>query len=347
MTQDNDRMRPYQQADGTQLIALVNEVFDMGMTDAIWDWKYHVHPKGTGWISVAESNDELVAHYALMRQHLNHIGNEIPAAQSADTAVRKDQRRKGWMLRLGKDVIARAEREGAEAIHGFPNRNISPWVLLNFDYHRVCNLKFYGKNLGKRLPLGPLVNWPLHIVSLILTNIRFALNKRMTLPGSVFTHETVLDEKEADEMVKEYNRYEIISIWKDGEYLKWRYQDHPFNSYEYFTLRVNGRLEGLVVTRIDGKRIAICEFINRTKDNQQSFMTLLYLIKHFMGRGFRELYFQGHDDGYFDTVFGMAGFEKSNTGLIYACMRFKHDTIREKTLIPQNWTLVYGDSDLI
>ncbi|MBN2160681.1 MAG: GNAT family N-acetyltransferase [Spirochaetes bacterium] len=344
MKKQSDRIRTYVSGDESGIIPLINEVFHSSMDDKLWHWKYFLHPAGKGWINVAESGNQIVALHALMRSNLNFIGSEIMAAQPVDIAVRDDQRRKRWMVRLAQNIYDRATREGAMAIYGFPIRNMYVGVMRHLDFIRVCNLSFYRYHIGNAGLTGTAIDRVMKYLNSGRVTLRYSLNIKFSMKNvSIASVEALPDD--LDEMLREINDHEVISIWKDRKYLQWRYKDHPINKYKFFSLRIGGRLHGLIVTRTIGERVAICEMLNRTKNIQQAFTHLLYIIKHYLPTGAQELFFLGHDNGYFDTVFGMSGFKKSISNVVCTGRNIKSGRFREMFMIPDNWTLVYGDTD--
>lgn len=346
MKKQRDRMRAYKPGDETAVLELLNNVFQGSMDDRLWKWKYFQHPQGSGWITVAESGSEIVAMYAVMRCNLNFLGTAVTSVQSVDSAVRNDQRRKRWMLRLAQSLYDRSAREGVTACFGFPSPNMYVGVMKHLDYMRICHFSFYRFQLGNAGLTGKAIDRAVKYLAFLKMSIRYSLNIKFSMKGFSAARAEALPDDMA-EMLKEINDHEVISVWKDREYLKWRYMDHPNNKYELFPLRIGGRLEGLIVTRTIGERIAICEILNRTKDIQQAFLHLLYIIKHYLPTGAQELYFLGHDNGYFDTVFGWAGFKKSISNVVCTGRNITSNRFREMFMIPDNWTLVYGDTDLV
>lgn len=346
MKNQKERIRLYAPGDEQGCVDLQNRVFGSFMDSSLWRWKYTAHPKGKGWITVAESNAEIVALYAAMRCNLNFLGDEVNAAQSVDIAVRDDQRRKQWMVRLARNLFDRSAREGAEANFGFPIRNMYAGVMKHLDFMRICNLSFYRYQTGNAGLAGKALDRMLKYLMLPKISLRYFLNTR-SWGTNLSAEKTEALPDDVDGMLKEINYHEVISVWKDREYLQWRYADHPKNRYEFFSLRVGGRLEGLIVTRTIGDRVAICEILNRTKDIQQAFLHLLHIIKHYAPSAAQELYFLGHDNGFFDTAFGWAGFKKSQSNIVCTGRNTTSGRFREMFMIPDNWTLVYGDTDLV
>ena len=346
MKKSGDVIRLYSRNDEGNVIRLHNETTNAGYDPEFWNWKYFSNPKGPGWVNVAESGKEVVGQYSLMRYHLNFMGEEIVAAQSSDTVVRGDQRRKRWMTRLADHVYAKATRDGAWAIFGFPNRNSYPVAMKQLDFVRLCHLIYYNLRLGgngtARRLMGPM-GTALHFFT---TWLRCVINAKLKMKNVRVEKTTDLPDGIAD-FLKVINTYEVLSVWKDADYLRWRYLRNPRHSYVLYPLFVNDILEGLVVVRKLGTLLVICEMLSRSKDIQLGMVHLLHVLKANFFSGIKEVAFLGHDNGYFETVFGRIGFGKSYSHVVCLGRVPKEGKFKQVFMIPDNWTFVYGDTDII
>ncbi len=346
MKKSRDKIRMYSGRDEGNVFRLHNETADGNFDPEFWSWKYFSYPKGPGWVNLAVSENEIVGQYSLMRYHLNFLGEEIVAAQSSDTLVRSDQRRKRWMTRLADHVYAKATRDGAWAIYGFPNRNSYPVAMKQLDFMRICHLSYYNMKLGGDGPawrvLGPLG----HMFHFLAAGLRYVINARLKIKKVRVEKMTDLPEGISD-FLRVINTYEVLSVWKDAEYLRWRYVNHPRHAYVFYPLFVNDTLQGLVVARKLGNQLVVCEMLNRGKDIQLGMIHLLYIVKSNYFSGIKEVAFLGHDNGYFESVFSRVGFRRSYSHVVCLGRVPKEGRFRQHFMIPENWTLVYGDTDII
>ena len=149
-------------------------------------------------------------------------------------------------------------------------------------------------------------------------------------------------------LLDETRNYEVLSIWKDLQYLRWRYEQHPDHRYVFHVLRVGGVPEGIAVTRHVGDTTAICEFIHRTKDVRQAAMLLGAIVRHHTTRGMQRVEFFGHDDGFCESVFRQCMFTSSYAnGFVFSGRVYGGGALEQRFIVPQNWTVVYGDADVI
>ncbi len=341
-----ETIRPYRPGDEKRILRLMGEVFSSSMDEAFFKWKFLEHPKGPGWMRVAESGPYIVAFYGMTRQPLNFMGNEVPGGQGGDVMVRGDQRGKGLFTKLAGAVYRQFSGDDAVLFFGFPNRQSYPAVMKYLDYARICNLDYYQYRAGMTGMAGKVLGLAGRLFRGLKVWLRCEINARLSQKGSAMEMTADLPAG-LSEMLREINTNEVLSLWKDEDYLRWRYIDHPRHRYDFFPLRVNGVLEGLVVARKDGARAVICEMLNRTKNVQQAFLHLLYVQRRYIFSGMGEVVFLGHDNGFFETVFGRSGFKKSISNIVCTVRFSGRGRIREMFMIPENWTFTYGDSDLI
>jgi hypothetical protein len=58
--------------------------------------------------------------------------------------------------------------------------------------------------------------------------------------------------------------------------------------------------------------------------------------------------FFGHDDGFFDSVFEQCGFRtRYSSGFNFSGRVFADERLAKQFAAPQNWSVVYGDTDVI
>ncbi|MCK4237323.1 MAG: hypothetical protein KAX38_09415, partial [Candidatus Krumholzibacteria bacterium] len=146
----------------------------------------------------------------------------------------------------------------------------------------------------------------------------------------------------------EIRENEVLSVWKDVPYLKWRYEKHPDFDYTFHVLFARGRPEGLIVTRVHGQSIAICEVLHRTKNVSQTAFLLSHVLKYFHFSDDQSIKFYGYDSGFFDAVFSRCGFSiDTSSDLVFGGRVFGDVKLEKVFIFPHNWTVAYGDTDVI
>ena len=343
-----DGMRGYQDGDEDALITLFNDVFKSTRNLRRWRWQFREHPQGPGWIMLAESQQEIVAQVGMIRGNLNMAGVEIAGGQACDAAVRPDQRNKGWLVRLSDANFRNATDAGAKALFSFPNRNSFPGVVRHLGWDRVATLSQYTLRLGYRRFWGR----PIDGVFRVLMRLRIAarsatLRSRVSLAkGHVQEEERIPDM--VGSLLQEFRSYEMLCLWKDLEYLRWRYERHPDNRYRFHTLVAGGQANGFVVSRSVGDTVAICEILSRKKDVLATALLVNAVVEHYCAAGSQKVVFFGHDDGFFDSVLACCGFSRTySSDLVFTGRVYGDPALAIRFLLPGNWTIAYGDTDVI
>jgi hypothetical protein len=142
--------------------------------------------------------------------------------------------------------------------------------------------------------------------------------------------------------------HEILSIWKDVPYLRWRYAEHPSNDYTFHLLYRDTHPEGLIVTRDREHTIAICDVLHRTKAAVPTALLLTEVVRFYQDSQAQKMEFFGHDDGFFDVVFATAGFTREPaSSFVFGGRVFDNPNLHDIFFRRQNWTISYGDTDVV
>lgn len=343
-------IRQYRAGDERQILPLFNKVLGNGSPKTLehFDWQFWEHPQGRGWLTVAEVNEEIVGLVAVMRQHLNYSGREIIAGQGVDLVVHPEHRRKSLFIEMRESSRKHVHSEGAELISGFPNR-MAYLTLINYpNWFKVTHLKSFTYEFGwKRIGAarGSATCNILGAIDSLKNKIRVSWKRK---PKNVTIVDSSSLPDDSAETLLEINSFEVLSVWKDLEYLKWRYENHPKHRYRFHRLIISNKVEGLIVSRNCGDWIALCEVMNRTKDIEQTALLLEHVVDYYRQTPATEIAFWGFDTGFFETAFREAGFTMKNTSGIVFGIRISPDSHLEKiALMPHNWTISYGDTDHI
>lgn len=339
-------IREYSSGDEREIINLHREVFHSDLDMARWRWQFvDGHPKGKSWINVAEMGNEVIGHYCIMRQHLNYKGLQLTAGQSCDTMVRSDQRGKKLFLRLADVNYELAKKNGAQAVIGFPNRSSYPG-LMRLDWVRLFYLNYYYYILGCEKICGPLID----ILVRNLFKIKLVFEKKARLFNKSANYEIKTTRElpyDLGEMLLEINNYEVLSIWKDIDYLKWRYECNPCFNYSFHTIKIEDKYEGIIVTKTENRESHICEILSRSKNQTLTLILLYHVIFDAVYNKSQRIDFHGYDNGFFACLFDCAGFKYRKSNFILCGKAFNEDSDFKSTFVlPNNWTISVGDIDV-
>jgi hypothetical protein len=349
MTRVQDAIiRSYRDGDESKIVGLFEEVFGEPKSPERWRWQFRGHPKGASWNSVAERDGAILGHHGLMRQHLNFNGREIIAGQEVDAMIKESLRGGGFYTALGESNYTQATAGGLQALFLFPSRNSWPGsypvIVRRLLSRRIANLHRYTKRVGYRGYVGPLdgaVRPLLRMARKIVVTVRW----RGDIRGlQVETSRSIPDKSEA--ALKHIRDYEVLAVWKDPEYLRWRYESRPGQKYLFHGLRRDGEIHGIVVTRPFGNVLAICEVLHRRKNVAETAFLIEAVVAHARRAGLQHVEFNGFDNGFFDAAFAAAGFDVVPfSKYIFIGRVLKSGDLEAYYYNPLNWTISWGDGD--
>jgi Acetyltransferase (GNAT) domain len=195
--------------------------------EEFWDWKFERNPHGRARIYIGDDGGRIAGCYVLNPVKLHVGGTTMVGAQSVDAAVDSDYRGRHVFTDLAQTALREVVAEGIQPLFAFPTRGA-----------------FGGQvRVGYKPQLMvPKAYRPLFIPTLHRRFGDFRLEhvKRFDERFDVFSEAKVENE---------------VSVQRDAEYLRWRYCDHPTQSYRTLTCeRGDGELCGYSVLTVRGTR---------------------------------------------------------------------------------------------
>ena len=116
-------LRQFDFSDIDKIIELLNHEYKTNFTRDWWKWKYELNPNGfkgeDGDIWVAESEDKIVAHYAIVPEKLRFQSKTLNIAQAVDAITDPDYRGRGLFSTMMKKVFSQAKKR-YRLVYGFP-----------------------------------------------------------------------------------------------------------------------------------------------------------------------------------------------------------------------------------
>lgn len=321
------RLRPCEAADATAIVDLFHRSFQAPYDLEIWRWKYQRSPWARPELSVVAQleSGEIIGHFGAMLHPINLVGQPRLAAQGTDVMIDERHRRRGAFRELFEAYLEGIVAAGIPACLGFPNEHSLRGMHL--AGHHVAIMEKY------HLPLDS----PHH------ARLRERVN---AVPeGSRFRFEFnphyQLDAR-YDAVWRSCSELESLSVWKDRDYLTWKYDSAPA-PHRLFTLEFGGEIVALGVCRERENRADVLELLARDKNIHAARELLLSLADHYLGRRFEELRFVGRDPWFFAEVF--ADFERRPAfwGHVFVRAANRGEAFLYEN--PLNWTVASGDSD--
>jgi hypothetical protein len=347
MKHDNLSIREYTAGDAPGTLKLFAEVFGKPRTAAEWNWLYMDNPHGKGRSLVGVSGDEILAHYGVARGDLNFRGKRIPAGQSGDAFVHSSLRRNGIFADLIDRCYKLTEEDGLEATYGIPNRLSYPGAVRYLGWCRIVNLSYFFHRIGFEKAWGSGADRIFKFFETGYTGLKTHANRLRYRRKLDVTVSSSVPEG-LDDLLSNKRTYEVLAVWKDPQYLKWRYDNHPRASYLFHTGRTGGKIQAVLITRDLGDRIAICDLLHRDNDDVPSILLIDHVVGYYARTRVQKIEFYGHDAGFFQFVFSLCGFRQIPfSALVFGGRLLSNPDLEKVFLLPDSWTVAYGDSDVI
>jgi hypothetical protein len=248
--------KEYETGDENAIAALFEKVFKkpMGGTDPDklrhWRWEFESNPVKPISICLAWDKDRLVGQYAVNPIRAWVSGKQIIGGLSLDTMTDPEYSGKGIFQKAAKSLYADLIERGVAFVFGFPNVNSIhgfkeklAWNMISVPPIYVC-------------PVSP-IPMTRKTCSALLKSICFKthgaiLKRRLSKLKKDNPHVTirkdVMFDGWADELWQQCRNQHDIWVIRDATYLRWRYNDRPDTSYEYYTAWHEGKVAGYVVT---------------------------------------------------------------------------------------------------
>lgn len=187
---------------------LFMDCFNKKISKKFLEWRYINNPIEDMLVNVALDNDKIIANYSVSPCKIWINGNIEKAALSMTTMTHPSFRGKGLFTKLANGLYERMEKSDYKAVIGFPNNN--------------SHLTFV-----KKLNWKDIYEIPTMKLDLLRTN-----NLR------IYNNFNIINDKDflLDYSKLISNSNNKIKIYKDLEYLKWRFRDNPINKYDNYVL---------------------------------------------------------------------------------------------------------------
>ncbi len=346
MTAGQVLIRGYEPGDEDGIRRLFSEVFGHDRTIGQWSWQYNDPGQGKGWISIGEMDNSILAHHGIARADLSHKGRRIVAGQAGDSMVHAKARGNKLFPKLLENCYGAAIADGLQATYGFPNRQSYPGAVKYLDKCKIIRLRYFFRRIGYRKvlgsPLDGLAKWCTGLGDKVIVKarkVRYRNDVRIT------TTATVPDDLE--EMLAAKRTYDIFAVWKDPRYLAWRYERHPHHTYFFHTARTRGTPRALLITRQFSDVLAVCDLLHGDYSEEPALELLFHIAGQYRHTGVQRMDFYGHDSGFFEYLFGLAGF----TSIPFSPLVFMGKPFDPGLYMDfysdSSWTIVYGDTDII
>jgi GNAT superfamily N-acetyltransferase len=350
------RLVRYREGDEKDILALFTNVFHRPRSREHWQWQFRDNPYGGPFATTARrtSDDAVIGIYSVTPMRLNYVGRPVPACQSVDTAVHPDHRGQRIFERTASDCYAWAASTGIEAIIGFPNSISYPGLVRTLGWKRVLFPTQYkmrlriGDELGRRTGVSfmPAIvdaargHWIRRWLAL-----RHSAFARLAGPGIRYS-ESASVPPGYEALWNVWRAQEVISVWKDTEYLTWRYDGNPDHRFTYHSLERAGELVAMAITVEIGLASSVCEFFVRGRDVALGRLLASELCRHAIAHDRTAVSFLAHDAGFFEDAFEGFARRRSYANVLCA-LAFREGPLAEDLPHANQWTITFGDGDFV
>lgn len=215
-------------------------------------WQYIKPPHGSITSIAVDKNENDAAVYSVFKIKAKINSTMGFAYQSLDTLTDNNHRGKGLFGKLANDVYEQCELNN-NIVYGFPNTSSGP--------------VFFSKLGWKELGHPPFVIY----INNILFPLVYLTKKHIFLENSLFKSilkKTVLKLckktdyiiNSNDDFITDYdNLWEQFSseinttIWRDSQYMNWRYKEKPNKNYKYISIYKDNILIGKSIYTVEKK----------------------------------------------------------------------------------------------
>ncbi len=237
-------IRPYIDEDEKAVRSLWKIAFGKDCNPEIWRWKYHHSFLGRrALLCVTQDNHPVVFFSCLPYFAMNH-GKKVRIGHALDSMSHPGYRRNI----SGRNGLFTLTTKSFFDLYGHPDDLVFIYGLPGVRHFRLGSILLNYTRLTN--PLLYFV-WPCGLLE----------NRRSFFKGSV---RTIRDNKDRlDEFAHRMEKYYPFSIFRDSEFLNWRYDQHPILSYKIFTYKSlwNKKINGWMATRLEGGLATIVDML--------------------------------------------------------------------------------------
>ncbi|MBI4405341.1 MAG: GNAT family N-acetyltransferase [Deltaproteobacteria bacterium] len=262
--------------DENQLSSFITSVSGRRITPEHWQWKFQPQMSQKAIVVLARSkaNHEIIGHYSGLPCAINYFGKAIAGSLIVDLLTLPQYRRMGICDVLSKCFLEACKDQGLQFVMGFPNEKSLPLHVKKLGFRSAAVLKHYEIEVER-------------VESSLGESEGLCLNHEVP-PGYSEFWEAYCSK--------------TISLWKDLEYLRWRYDLNPIRDFIYFCIYRDNLLKAMAVGTFIDETLRLCELMIRHRDIPLG-RNLVNAIAAFAKRKrAAKVIFSGTDGTFYDDV---------------------------------------------
>ena len=219
------------------------------------EWMHFKNPLNKRYVDFAihKENKDIGGLYAVFPVSFKHNQLTIVGAQSIDTLVDKNHRKKGLFKKLAKSLYQRCSEDAVKFVYGFPNIHSSFAFFNRLEWTpiadvpfmiKLINLDYIKRKLGEKNKL----------LGFFIPAMRIASKKKISLKEGMTIK--MIDKpfgKEVDLIWEQFSKSINFSINRDAVYLNWRIFAKTSENYIVAGLYDKTALVGFVIYTVSEK----------------------------------------------------------------------------------------------
>lgn len=282
------------------------------LDSAFFKWKYNT-PNGKARIAVAEENNEMLASVAMYPVVFIKDQELFNGWHFVEAATLPGARGRGLFKACMQELMDSLKND--EVIYVFPNKT-SIHGTEKIGFQQLDHIPFYGK-------------------------IVFRKSRNSQTEFSSSCHFSLKQDAYAKALAKKNK----IMIYRDADYMNWRYNSHPHASYYSYSAMQDDRVTGNIVVRPvkfrQRKFLLLMEFHSLNKEAEKEMLIFLRKIASIENCSFAGLF----SNNEFQSDFFATGMIKAPSLLLpkqHILMGYKQNS---EGLLKDDWFIQTGDWD--
>lgn len=222
------------------------------------DWRYLENISDNLLFSVEVEGADVVASYSAFPVDVRYDDCCVRTMVSMTTMTHPQWQGRGLFPKLARELYEHARTLDIACVWGFPNANSHPAFNKKLGWTDIYEIPTF-KLLLENIDLSALPDTE----SVVDFDDRFLLQYPVD-PGDG-----------------------LVRVGRSGEYLRWRYGQHPFNNYKNFVLSSGGFVSSYVVAKIYENGFDLVDV--ECSGAEEGMLLLAHVVKHAAALGLAEL----------------------------------------------------------